>query len=229
MVRTGTECSVASISHNCIGNAEPLSAKCEALIIPGVDMYHGDKSNFGNPWDLEIWSNALQAKYDGVGKTLGRAEFYKLLGSYQGISDLPPILFSDNFIDSYPEAKISITHRDVNEWYTYLMLCKFLDVPEPAIPHPQGNSTETIAKRMRALHSVKMLEMTKRIGVADVSVVGSVSVTGRSRSDDHDSGIRGQPGPILARRAGHVETTSMQERCAKTQASVWCHASKLKA
>jgi hypothetical protein len=66
-----------------------------------------------------MWMEALEAKYDGKGKPYGRAEFDKLLGHCQGVSDMPAILFADELIAAYPEAKVILTHRNFDTWYKY--------------------------------------------------------------------------------------------------------------
>lgn len=64
-----------------------------------------------------MWLEALEAKFDGKGKPYGRAEFDKLFGHCQAVSNMPAILFSEELIESYPEAKVILTLRDVDSWY----------------------------------------------------------------------------------------------------------------
>jgi hypothetical protein len=71
-----------------------------------------------NPLDNKYWLAALQAKFEGKGKPYGRAEFDRLLGHCQGVSDLPAILFAEELIEAYPEAKVILTHREFESWYT---------------------------------------------------------------------------------------------------------------
>ena len=65
---------------------------------------------------LGLWTEALQAKYEGKGKKWGREEFDKLLGNFDGICDVPGCLFVEEFREAYPEAKIVLTTRDVDAW-----------------------------------------------------------------------------------------------------------------
>ena len=106
---------IATIKYHCQANVRP--ATCTALTTLGINMYHGEKSIFDNPRDFELWWAALRAKYDGCGRPFGKTEYDQLLGSYQGISDLPAILFADDLIKAYPDAKVILTHRDVDKWY----------------------------------------------------------------------------------------------------------------
>jgi hypothetical protein len=95
-----------------------LTATCAALRLLGInECYHGWQPLFENPRDNEMWMEALEAKYDGKGKPYGRAEFDKLLGHCQGVSDMPAILFAEELISAYPEAKVILTHRNFDTWY----------------------------------------------------------------------------------------------------------------
>lgn len=47
------------------------------------DCYHGFEASFENPKDLEMWAEAVDAKFNGKGKPFGRAEFDQLLGHCQ--------------------------------------------------------------------------------------------------------------------------------------------------
>jgi hypothetical protein len=95
-------------------------ATCAALRLLGInECYHGWQPLFENPRDNEMWMEALEAKYDGKGKPYGRAEFDKLLGHCQGVSDMPAILFADELVTAYPEAKVILTHRNFDTWYKY--------------------------------------------------------------------------------------------------------------
>ena len=64
-----------------------------------------------------MWMEALKAKYDGVGKPYGREEFDRLLGHCQAVSDIPAVVFSEELIRAYPDAKVILTLRDVDAWY----------------------------------------------------------------------------------------------------------------
>lgn len=64
-----------------------------------------------------MWLEALRAKYDGVGKPYGREEFDKLLGHCQAVSDIPAVVFSEELIRAYPDAKVILTLRDMDSWY----------------------------------------------------------------------------------------------------------------
>lgn len=63
-----------------------------------------------------LWIEALQAKFNGIGQPWGRAEFDKILGDYNGVSDVPTICFAEELIAAYPDAKIVLSTRDVDAW-----------------------------------------------------------------------------------------------------------------
>ncbi|ODM18661.1 hypothetical protein SI65_05278 [Aspergillus cristatus] len=82
------------------------------------DTYHGYMAALGSPRDCELWYEALRAKYDGVGKPFGREDFDQLLGNCQAACDFPAAAFSKELIEAYPEAKVILTDRDVDEWHS---------------------------------------------------------------------------------------------------------------
>lgn len=81
------------------------------------EVYHGYVCAFSNPKDCELWFKALMAKYCGIGKPFGRAEFDQLLGHCQVVSDFPAIAFAPELIAAYPEAKVILTQRDFDSWH----------------------------------------------------------------------------------------------------------------
>ena len=64
-----------------------------------------------------MWMEALRAKYDGIGTPYGRKEFDRLLGHCQAVSDIPAVVFSEELIRAYPEAKVVLTLRNVDAWH----------------------------------------------------------------------------------------------------------------
>jgi hypothetical protein len=53
------------------------------------DVYHGYAAAFENPKDCEMWLEAFDAKYHGIGKPFGMVEFDKLLGHCEVLEDSP--------------------------------------------------------------------------------------------------------------------------------------------
>jgi hypothetical protein len=110
----------------------PVLATAKALQLLGIhECYHGWDPVFANPRDMEMWSEALEAKFEGNGKPYGREEFDQLLGHCQAVSDIPAILFAKELIEAYPDAKVILTHRNYDSWFK--SCSESLDV---ALAHP---------------------------------------------------------------------------------------------
>lgn len=82
----------------------------------GYKPYHMAVAMKSPESSLGLWTEALQAKFEGKGPKWGRAEFDRLLGDYDGILDVPGCVFVDEFREAYPEAKFVLTTRDVDAW-----------------------------------------------------------------------------------------------------------------
>lgn len=67
-------------------------------------VYHGYSTVFDSPRDCEMWLEGLRAKFDGVGKPFGRAEFDKLLGHTE-VDSFPPILSIPKFSKQLHRSK----------------------------------------------------------------------------------------------------------------------------
>ncbi|KAK6981489.1 P-loop containing nucleoside triphosphate hydrolase protein [Favolaschia claudopus] len=72
---------------------------------------------WANPLEMEMWTEAINAKFYGKGKLYGRAEWDQLLGDYMAVTDMPHILFAKELIEAYPEAKVILTTRNVDSWW----------------------------------------------------------------------------------------------------------------
>ncbi|KAJ9661769.1 hypothetical protein H2198_001734 [Neophaeococcomyces mojaviensis] len=68
------------------------------------------------PGGFSYWNEAIDAKFYGQGKPYCKLDFDKLLKKYTAISDMPAILFVDELLAAYPEAKVVLTNRDVDDW-----------------------------------------------------------------------------------------------------------------
>ena len=88
----------------------------EALNILGIPCYHGFTLIL-NLRDSEMWNEALDAKFFGKGERFTRSEWDQLLGNYAAVTDLPAVAFPDDLIEAYPDAKVVLVERDVEEWY----------------------------------------------------------------------------------------------------------------
>ncbi|MCJ1310712.1 hypothetical protein MMC25_004378 [Agyrium rufum] len=70
-----------------------------------------------NPRDCDMWAEALDAKYSGVGKPYDRKDWDSLLGDFNGCIDLPAAAFMPELIAAYPNAKVIVAERDAAAWY----------------------------------------------------------------------------------------------------------------
>lgn len=91
----------------------------EALKALGFqDCYHGYSCVMENPPDNWMWQRAMDWKLEGKG-TFGKEEWDQLLGHCRAVSDLPCVLFSKELIETYPDAKVILTHppKGFDRWY----------------------------------------------------------------------------------------------------------------
>lgn len=86
----------------------------EALNILGYPTYHYS-SIFRNARDGDMWKEAIAAKFKGVGK-FGKDDFDQLLGHVSATTDAPSILFWQELMEHYPDAKIILVERDIEKW-----------------------------------------------------------------------------------------------------------------
>ncbi|GIJ92711.1 hypothetical protein Asppvi_001989 [Aspergillus pseudoviridinutans] len=90
----------------------------DALLTLGYHhTYHTFDAVYVNPRECKIWLKGLHAKCDGVGKKFGREEFDQLLGHCQAVADMPAAYFAPELIQAYPDAKVILTIRDIDEWH----------------------------------------------------------------------------------------------------------------
>lgn len=87
-----------------------------ALRMLGYKPYHMAEALKNADVDLPCWVEGIEAKLLGTGKPWGREEFDKLTGRYDAVMDVPCILFVEELIAAYPDAKIILTERPVEGW-----------------------------------------------------------------------------------------------------------------
>ncbi|TQV91889.1 glycoside hydrolase family 43 protein [Cordyceps javanica] len=88
----------------------------EAYSILGYAQPYHFASIVENCKDADMWNEALRAKFNGIGKPYGRAEFDQLLGESAAVSDTPCCIFWAELIEAYPEAKVVLVDRDEERW-----------------------------------------------------------------------------------------------------------------
>ncbi|KAJ7161970.1 putative NAD dependent epimerase/dehydratase [Mycena crocata] len=78
----------------------------------GFAVYSG-----ANPEEMPMWMAAIRAKFFGEGTPYGRKEWDRLLGDCQAVADIPHILFAEELIAAYPDAKVVLTNRAPESWW----------------------------------------------------------------------------------------------------------------
>ncbi|MCJ1321788.1 hypothetical protein MMC15_007133 [Xylographa vitiligo] len=74
-----------------------------------------------NPKDCDMWTQAFNAKFHNKGQMLTRKEWDQLLGDCDACIDVPIAAFMPELIEAYPNAKVIVSMRDPDKWYTSLM------------------------------------------------------------------------------------------------------------
>ncbi|KAJ7127634.1 hypothetical protein C8R44DRAFT_778624 [Mycena epipterygia] len=87
-----------------------------------LEMLEYKKTNHGfavwtNPSERAMWTEAINAKFFGKGRLYGRADWDRLLGHCMAVTDVPHLLFAEELIAAYPEAKVILTMRDPDSWW----------------------------------------------------------------------------------------------------------------
>ncbi|KAJ7457760.1 hypothetical protein FB451DRAFT_1047112 [Mycena latifolia] len=92
----------------------PMRAALDTL---GYKDTHHMQMVLANPIEVEMWTEAVDAKFFGKGKPYGREEWDQLLGHCQAVTDASAILCSEELIAAYPDAKVVLTNRDPARWW----------------------------------------------------------------------------------------------------------------
>ncbi|KAE8442754.1 hypothetical protein EG329_002894 [Mollisiaceae sp. DMI_Dod_QoI] len=69
---------------------------------------------------LETWNKVIDGKFIH-GKNIGREELDELMGDCMVVSGVPCHLFLDEMLAAYPDAKVILTTRDIDAWYSSIM------------------------------------------------------------------------------------------------------------
>ena len=88
-----------------------------ALRILGYDHTAHGFDLISHPEIGAPWMEAVDAKFLNQGKPYGRAEFDAFLGHCAAVTDMPCACFWEDLIHAYPEAKIVLVERDIEDWY----------------------------------------------------------------------------------------------------------------
>ncbi|KAJ7206373.1 hypothetical protein GGX14DRAFT_457666, partial [Mycena pura] len=94
-----------------------LTAMRDALEMLGYNVTNHGFRVGPNPNERALWTKAVNAKFYGKGNRYGRMEWDQLLGHCMAVTDVPHILFAEDLIAAYPDAKVILTTRDPEEWW----------------------------------------------------------------------------------------------------------------
>lgn len=115
-----------------LGRTGTASLRTALVELGYKDCYHMMSASVENPPDCLMWSDALAAKYDGVG-TFGREQWDQLFGHCQAICDWPCVAFAKELIEAYPDAKVIVTTREVDSWHSSTMKTVHWRATEPEL------------------------------------------------------------------------------------------------
>lgn len=66
---------------------------------------------------MDFWNAAIKAKNEGSAQPPKTAEeFDQVLWRYDALTDTPCVLFAEELLAAYPDAKVILTERDVDSW-----------------------------------------------------------------------------------------------------------------
>ncbi|KAK2740516.1 hypothetical protein FQN55_008859 [Onygenales sp. PD_40] len=85
------------------------------------DTYYYMSSVTDRPQDTHTWLDAFNAVFDGHG-TFGKEEFDRMFENCQAVAGRPCCAFAPQLVQAYPEAKVILNTRDVDEWFKYVMI-----------------------------------------------------------------------------------------------------------
>ncbi|PLB44789.1 hypothetical protein P170DRAFT_367061, partial [Aspergillus steynii IBT 23096] len=90
----------------------------KALGILGINCYHGADMFVSLPIEFQLWSHLLGAKFSYRNDSFHRERriWDRLLGNFNGVSDIPCIAFAEELREVYPDAKVILVSRDVESW-----------------------------------------------------------------------------------------------------------------
>ena len=80
-------------------------------------IYHGWELN--KPQNRHhglVWGDLTTRKYANK-LPISRQDLDQVLGAYRGVTETPCIAFWEELMDAYPDAKILLVDRDLEEWY----------------------------------------------------------------------------------------------------------------
>ncbi|KAE8377164.1 hypothetical protein BDV26DRAFT_264300 [Aspergillus bertholletiae] len=101
----------------------------------GYTPYHGSECFKSPPRDFNLWIEAMTCNFFNADPNrrprYGREEFDRLIGPYDAVLDIPASMFWEDLLLAYPDAKVILTTRDFDSWWTSMdkTLFRFMRMP----------------------------------------------------------------------------------------------------
>ncbi|KAJ3474314.1 hypothetical protein NLG97_g9901 [Lecanicillium saksenae] len=99
-----------------MGRTGTISLRESLLTLGYRHSYHTMDAVTGKFYDCKLWTDLLKKKESG--KKVTREDFDRILGDSQAVLDMPAAYFAEELIEAYPDAKIILTVRDTESWFT---------------------------------------------------------------------------------------------------------------
>ncbi|KAJ7023162.1 P-loop containing nucleoside triphosphate hydrolase protein [Mycena alexandri] len=87
-----------------------------ALSVLGYGGAHHIGRVMHNPEELAAWNAAIDSKFQPI-KNYNYPNWDQLLGEFKVVADVPGILFAEELIQAYPDARVILTTRDPDRWW----------------------------------------------------------------------------------------------------------------
>ncbi|KAI4616199.1 uncharacterized protein J4E87_008934 [Alternaria ethzedia] len=146
----------------------------QALEILGYQGVHHGIQAISSPIEWEFFSKACDAFYPSLptytGAPFTRADWDVIFGPYEAVTDMSSF-FATQLIEAYPEAKLILVERDIDEWYDSMEAAIFsttwglrADLVINVLGPLYGlNGGKTIRKIMLGFYGVRNVHEMRRI------------------------------------------------------------------
>ncbi|CAI6342019.1 unnamed protein product [Periconia digitata] len=146
----------------------------QALGILGYKGVHHGIQGISSPLEWQVFNKACDAFYPTLptytGASFTREDWEVCFGPYEGVTDMGTF-FAKQLIEAYPEAKVILVERDIEDWYQSMVAAIFsttwglrADVVINLLGPLYGlNGGKTIRKIMLGFYGVKNVDEMRRV------------------------------------------------------------------
>lgn len=103
-----------------LGRTGTNSIRQALKVLGSNETYHMTCTSGDNCLDSLTWMDALRAKYEGKGE-FGKDRWDQLLGHCQAVTNFPAACFAKELIESYPDAKVILSNREIDSWFKFAL------------------------------------------------------------------------------------------------------------